>query len=128
MSKGTDREKRKRLCKAMVEQKNGGFRSTHLHLAINSVTLSAWSVVPPISSPLTIRTISRHVSCVTTDTTDDVGSEVALLGTLVPTMADLATVLTRLILVVTESTVQRGKFTQLVPLQFILSFGDRCSL
>ena len=43
-------------------------------------------------------------------------------------MTDLAAVLTGLIFVVTESTVERGKLAQLVSLELVLAFGDRSSL
>jgi hypothetical protein len=43
-------------------------------------------------------------------------------------MPDLAAVLAGLILIVSESTVQGRKLTQLITLQFVLSFRDRGSL
>lgn len=46
------------------------------------------------------------MTSIATDTADDVGGEVALLGTIVLAMTNLSTVLASLILVVTKSTVE----------------------
>jgi hypothetical protein len=43
-------------------------------------------------------------------------------------MADLTTVLTGLVLVVTEGTVEGSKLTKLVALEFVLAFGNGGSL
>jgi hypothetical protein len=43
-------------------------------------------------------------------------------------MALVATVLTELVLVVTEGTVQHGEFTELATLVVILTFGRGCGL
>lgn len=64
------------------------------------------------------------MSGVATDTTDDVGSEVALLWTIVLAMADLTAILACLVLIVAQGTVQRGKFTKLIPLELVLPFRD----
>jgi len=43
-------------------------------------------------------------------------------------MSNFATVLAGLILVITKCTVEGGKLTKLVALEFVLTFGNRCSL
>jgi hypothetical protein len=65
------------------------------------------------------------MSGVTADAADDVGSKVALLGAIILAMADIAAVLTNLVFVVTESTVQCRKLAELVPLVIVLTFGSR---
>lgn len=62
------------------------------------------------------------------NTTDDVGREVLLLWAVVLAMADLATVLASLVLVVTQCAVQSRKLTKLIALELVLAFGDRGSL
>lgn len=61
---------------------------------------------------------------ITADATDDVGSKVALLGTVVLAVTDFTTILACLVLVVTKGSVQSGEFSKLVALQSILTFGD----
>ena len=68
------------------------------------------------------------MSCIAANTADDVGSEVLLLRTVIFTMTDLSTVLTSLVLIITQCSVEGGKFTELVPLQFVLAFRDGGSL
>jgi hypothetical protein len=70
----------------------------YLHLTIDSITSTNSSpgttvstVVSPISASLAIGTITSHVSSIATDTANDVGSEVTLLGAVVLAMSDLAT-------------------------------------
>ena len=75
-----------------------------------------------------IGAVSGHMACISTDTTDDVGCEVALFWAIVLSMANLAAVLTCLIFIVTESTIECCKFTKLVALELVLAFRDRCSL
>ena len=75
-----------------------------------------------------VRTISSHMACVTTDATDDVGGEVALLWAVVFAVTNLSTVLASLVLIVTKSTVECGKLTKLVALELVLAFGNRSSL
>ena len=75
-----------------------------------------------------IRTISSHVPSIATNTTDDVGSEVLLLRAVVLSMTNLSAVLACLVLIVTKSTVKSSKFTELIALELILSFGNRGSL
>lgn len=43
-------------------------------------------------------------------------------------MADLAAILASLVFVIAKSTVERGKLTELVALEFVLTFGDGSSL
>lgn len=64
------------------------------------------------------------MSSVAAHPADDIGGEVALLGTVVFAVADLAAVLTRLVLIVSKGTVEGGKFTELVTLEFVLTFWD----
>lgn len=73
-------------------------------------------------------TVTGHVSCTTTDPTDDVRGEVALLWTIVFAMTDSATILADLVLVVTECTIERSKFAQLITLVVVLAFGCGSSL
>jgi hypothetical protein len=68
------------------------------------------------------------VASVAADTTNDIGSEVSLLGAIVFAMANLTTVLASLVLIITEGTVKGGEFTQLITLKLVLAFGNGCSL
>jgi len=68
------------------------------------------------------------VTCIATNATDNVGSEVSLFRAVKFSVADLTAVLTSLILIVTEGTVESGEFTKLVTLEFVLSFWNGCSL
>jgi hypothetical protein len=43
-------------------------------------------------------------------------------------VADLTTVLARLVLVVSKGTVEGSQLTELIPLQLVLAFGDRRGL
>lgn len=61
-------------------------------------------------------------------TTDDIGSVVALLWTVVFSVTNLSTILASLVLVVAERTVEGGELTELVSLELILAFGNRGSL
>ena len=65
---------------------------------------------------------------VTADSTDDIGCEIALFWTVKFAMTDLTTVLACLVLIVTKSTIKCCKLTELVAFEFVLAFGDRCSL
>lgn len=68
------------------------------------------------------------MTSIATDTANDVGGEVALLGTVVLAVTNLPTVLASLVLIVTKGTVESGEFSQLVALELILAFGDGRSL
>lgn len=68
------------------------------------------------------------MSSVTADTADDVGCEVLRLWTIVLSVPDLTAVLTGLVFVVTKGTVECSELSQLVSLEFVLSFGDGGSL
>jgi hypothetical protein len=86
------------------------------------------------------------VASIATNTTDDIGGEIALLRAVVLAVSDLTTcdivrihgkeetmlreltVLASLVLIVAESTVEGGQFTKLVTLEFVLTLGDRCGL
>jgi hypothetical protein len=85
-------------------------------------------VVAPVRTALTIGTVTSHVACVTADTANDASSEVLCLRAVELAMSDLATVLASLVFVVTQGTVESGKFTELVALELVLAFGDRGSL
>ena len=52
---------------------------------------SSRSIVTPVRSTLSVRTISGHVAGVATDTTDDVGGEIALLRAVILAVTDLTT-------------------------------------
>jgi hypothetical protein len=54
----------------------------------------------PVAATHTIRTVASHVTCVTADATDDVGSVVALLRAIIFAVTDLAAVLTGLVFVI----------------------------
>jgi hypothetical protein len=68
------------------------------------------------------------VTCATTDTTDDVSCEVALLWTVIFSVTKTATILTDLVLVITKGTVQCRKLAQLVTLVVVLALGSGGSL
>ena len=57
-------------------------------------------------------------------TTDDVGVVHSLLRTFPSSVSFLPTVLTQLVLVVAQSTVEGGQFSELIPFVIILSFGS----
>jgi hypothetical protein len=101
---------------------------TYLHFTINSIATvklsSRSTVVTPASTSLSVGTITGHVSCVAANTTDDAGGVVLTLGTVVLAVANLATVLAGLVLIISESTVEGGQFSQLIALQLILAFRD----
>ena len=86
------------------------------------------AVIAPRLTDLAIRTIAGHMSSLTTDTTDDAGREVLLLWAIVFPVTDFTTVLAGLVLVVSKGTVECGKLSELVALQFVLTFGNRGSL
>jgi len=75
-----------------------------------------------------VRAISSHVACVTTDTADDVGGEVALFWAIVFSVTNLSTILACLVLIVTKSTVECCKLTKLIALELVLAFRNRSSL
>jgi hypothetical protein len=85
-------------------------------------------VIAPGLTNFTVGTIAGHVTSLTTNTADDAGRKVLLLWAIVLAMADLTTVLTGLVLVVTEGTVEGSKLTKLVALEFVLAFGNGGSL
>jgi hypothetical protein len=59
---------------------------------------------------------------------NDVGSEVALLGTVILAVTDTTAVLAYLVFVVAKRTVQRSKFAKLVALVIVLTFRGGSSL
>ena len=58
------------------------------------------------------------------DTTDDARGVVGLVGTVILSMSDAAAVLTGLVLVVTEGTVEGGELAKLVSLELVLAFWN----
>ena len=68
------------------------------------------------------------MSSLATDTANDASRVVLLLRAVVLPVADLATILAGLVLVVSEGTVKSGKFAKLVALQLVLAFRNRSSL
>lgn len=68
------------------------------------------------------------MSGLTTDTTNDAGCEVLLLRAVVLSVTNLTTILAGLVLVVSKGTVEGGELTELVALQFVLTFGNGGSL
>lgn len=66
-----------------------------------------WSIITPILATSTIWAVASHVAGIATNATDYVGGVVLCLRAVVLAMADLATVLAGLILVVAQSTVKR---------------------
>lgn len=106
---------------------------TYLVLAIHSITTAKPSaahgtIVAPAGTPLPVRAVACHVAGIAADAADDVGSEVLPLGTVVLAVSDLPAVLASLVLIVTQRAVQGSKLAELVPLQFVLTLGDRGSL
>lgn len=109
---------------------------THLILLINNLSTTgrpgtdatsraeSWSVVAPASTTLPVGTIPRHVASIATDSADNVGGVVLLLRTLPFPVANLPTVLTGLVFIVTQSTVQCSKLSKLVALQLVLAFRN----
>lgn len=67
-------------------------------------------------------TVASHVPSAATDTTDNVRCEVTLFGTVILAVTDTAAVLTNLVLIVTESTVEGGQLSELVTLVVVLTF------
>lgn len=68
------------------------------------------------------------MASISTGAADNVGREVLFLRAVVLAVTDLATVLASLVFIVTQSTVQGGKFSKLVTLKLVLSLGNRCGL
>lgn len=65
---------------------------------------------------------------ISTCSTDNVGGKRPRLGTLVLSVTLFTTILTQLVLVVSQSTVQRGEFSQLISLVVVLAFWGRGGL
>jgi len=63
------------------------------------------------------------VSGTPADTADDVSSKVALLRTLILPVTDVAAILTDLVLIVSESSIESGKFAELIAFVIVLAFG-----
>jgi hypothetical protein len=67
------------------------------------------------------------MASIATNTADNVGGKVALFGAIVFAMTDLSTVLTSLVFIVTQCTVESGEFSKLVAFELVLTFGNRGS-
>jgi hypothetical protein len=115
---------RKFLHELLVLSVNG---ITSANAASGRARSSARTIVAPISTTLSIGAISSHVTCISTDATDDVGREVALFRAVVFSVTNLTTVLASLILIVSKSTIECCKLTKLVTLELVLAFWDRGS-
>lgn len=90
--------------------------STNLHFTVDSITTTtsarrSLAIVAPTSTTLTIGTITGHVTSVATDTADNAGCEVLAVGTVVLAMSNLAAVLAGLVLIVSQSTVERSQLS-----------------
>ena len=72
--------------------------------------------------------IASHMSSATADTANDVRCEVTLLRTVILAMAYTTTVLTDLVFVIAQSTVQSRELAELITLVVILPFWGRRSL
>lgn len=106
--------------------------ATYLHFTVNSIAAAGpaakAAVIAPAGTLLAVGTVASHVARVTAHTTDDAGSKVLALGTVVLAVTNLATVLASLVLVVSEGTVEGGQLTKLVPLELVLALGNGGSL
>lgn len=101
-------------CRSTLQQ-SGKKGPTYLVLAVHGIASAAaanpaaraahGTIVAPASAPLSVRAITRHVAGIAADTADDVGGVVLLLGAIVLAVPNLAAVLARLVLVVTEGSV-----------------------
>lgn len=68
------------------------------------------------------------MTCIATDSTDDVGCEIACLRTVVLAVPDLTAILAGLILVIAKCAVESSELTKLVALELVLAFGNGGSL
>ncbi|OJJ39222.1 hypothetical protein ASPWEDRAFT_362320 [Aspergillus wentii DTO 134E9] len=78
-------------------------KKAYLHLTVDSITTTnssgvtstgtaaAVAIVAPVRASLAVGTVTSHVACIATDTTDDIGSEVALLRAVILAVSDLTT-------------------------------------
>lgn len=108
---------------------------TYLHLTIDSIAISdpasrttVHAVITPAGTLLSVGAIPRHVARVAANATDDAGRVILAFRAVVLAMSYLTAVLTSLVFVITQGTVQRCEFTKLVTLQLVLAFRDRRSL
>lgn len=81
-------------------------------------------VIAPAGTSLSVGTITGHVAGVATDTADDAGGKILSLRTIVLAMPNLTTVLAGLVLVVSQSSVECGELSELVPLELVLTLGN----
>ena len=68
------------------------------------------------------------MASVATGAANNIGSKVALLGTVIFAVTDTTAVLANLIFVVAKRTVQRSKFAKLIALVIVLTFRGGSSL
>lgn len=57
------------------------------------------------------------------NTADDVSSKVALLGTLILPVTDVAAILTDLIFIVSKGSIKGSEFAELIAFMIVLAFG-----
>lgn len=82
--------------------------------------------IPIVCTPLSVGAIPGHVTSVAADSADDIGGKIALLWAVELAMTDLTAILTSLVLIITESTIESGELTKLIALQLVLTFGNGC--
>lgn len=82
----------------VIQKRSAKIEETYLHFALDSVSatnLFAFTrdavIIAPVCSSLAVGAIPCHVAGTPTNTTDDICSEIALLGTVILPMPDLAT-------------------------------------
>lgn len=115
----------------------------------STLSRSRWAsspIIAPISTPLAIWTISGHMTSIPANSADDTRGEIALFGAVVFAMTNLTTyrnfsicpfntaganhkagaltVLTSLVLVITQRSVKRRKFSELGAFKFVLALGN----
>lgn len=93
-----------------------------------SIAGSTAVIVAPVLSAFPFLTVTSEMTGLSTDAADDASCEVLFLRAVVFAMSNFATVLTGLVFVVSQSTVESSELTELVSLQLVLAFGNRCSL
>jgi hypothetical protein len=108
---------------------------THLVLAVDGISApdaasrsATRAIVAPASASLSVWAVTSHVTSIAADATDDVGSVVLLFRAVPLAMANLATILASLVLIITEGSVQRRKLAELVALELVLALGNGSSL
>lgn len=115
-------------------ESGAGNDQTYLHFTVDGIaspdpTCRATArIITPIGASLAVWTIPSHVAGITTNATDDACRKVLSLRAVVFTMANLTTVLTSLVLIVSKGSVERRELSKLVTLELVLAFRDRSGL